>query len=114
MKNFFIIIFLAVCPAILKGQCSIEYQDDVCFWQDEMVWVFDDVYECDEKKDFIVFPNPTSDYFEIKGEFSECTLIDLNGNILLKTKSKVIDVLSFPNGIYFLRIDNKVLKVVKM
>lgn len=71
-----------------------------------------------DKEAFKVYPNPTNDiiYFKLEKE-SVVQLYDLSGKLILSSKYQAGDVtLSFnqqPVGIYFLKIDNQMIKVVK-
>lgn len=71
----------------------------------------------------IVYPNPTNGQINIligdpKQVGTEATITDVNGRIVKKIKitsaNQLIDLSSFVNGLYFVRLKNKeVLKIVK-
>ncbi len=68
---------------------------------------------------FVVYPNPTNNSIHVKtisGEFNGMTIMDIRGNIILKTNESSADLSSFSNGIYLIRIEgneSKVIKVIK-
>ena len=59
-----------------------------------------------------IYPNPTANKIYIEVE-SHLKLYDLLGNLLMETFSKEIDISMYPQGLYFLRVENKTMKVVK-
>lgn len=72
--------------------------------------------------DLIVFPNPSSDFLNIKSNneqtIGKIIVSDLTGKIMLHTTFNIsettIDISSFPQGLYLLKTANgKILKVVK-
>lgn len=108
MKNFFIIIFLAVCPLSIAGQ-TVEYdatEYDCTEYQT--------ICEDDEKQTFTIFPNPTSDYFEVKGcDEKEGRLYSITGQFVRTIQlTQMIDVSDLPKGAYFIKINSKIEKLV--
>ena len=75
---------------------------------------YDDVTEI-IKQDNIIYPNPTSDYLNIKSDFKTVSIIDIFGrSVDFKiVGTNIIDISALSTGIYFLKIDNKMFKVVK-
>lgn len=64
----------------------------------------------------IVYPNPTTGIvnFEDVNTEKSIEVIDLRGSLVYKTKSKnTIDLSFLSNGMYFVKVDNKVLKIIK-
>ena len=52
-----------------------------------------------------VFPNPTHDYIEIKGQkIAKAELYSINGQILLETTLQKINISPFKTGIYLLKL----------
>jgi hypothetical protein len=75
-------------------------------------------YGMDElSQNFLIFPNPTSDVVNIEGEFDYVEVFAMTGQMLSTSKNKVIDLSSFPNGVYVIAVyaDDKVYrtKVIK-
>ena len=72
-----------------------------------------------ETLDYFIYPNPTSSSVYISMDFEFAMIYDLNGNEIIKSTSKTIDLSELPSSIYMLRLydnSNKVLgtsKVVK-
>ncbi len=62
-----------------------------------------------------VFPNPTADYFDVKNwSNAEGTLFDVLGKFIRKVDvSKKVDMSDLPSRIYFLKVDNQIVKLVK-
>jgi hypothetical protein len=54
-----------------------------------------------------VFPNPSSEYIRINGNFIKAVLLDVHGKILLETTENSISIASIPNGIYLLKIESE-------
>ena len=56
--------------------------------------------------DVSIFPNPTTDYVNIRSDkkIKEITIFSTEGRLLSKTKESKIDLTSYPTGIYFLNI----------
>lgn len=52
-----------------------------------------------------VYPNPTSDIIHISGEFTNASLVDVNGKLVLNSTEGEIDVRNISNGIYLLKIE---------
>lgn len=71
----------------------------------------------------VIYPNPTSDFINLKsqGEIGSAVLFDISGKSIKEIKynatTKLIDVRSLTNGLYFLKVsqgqNQKVFKVVK-
>ena len=72
-----------------------------------------------ETLDYFIYPNPTSSSVYISMDFEFAMIYDLNGNEIIKSTSKTIDLSELPSSIYLLRLydkSNRVLgtsKVVK-
>lgn len=64
-----------------------------------------------------VFPNPTTDMLHISGmgENSHGAIISINGQQMCDIDSRhdAVDVSSWPNGTYLIRIDNQIFKLIK-
>ena len=65
-------------------------------------------------KERVIFPNPTKEnlYFNNEAAFE---IFDIQGKILLKSivPVKSVNIANLKTGIYFIRIDNNVQKIVK-
>jgi polygalacturonase len=62
-----------------------------------------------------IYPNPTTGRIYIKEKADECpvSIFDFTGRLLLKTKSSEPDMSPFSNGIYFVKIQDKTMKLIK-
>jgi len=60
-----------------------------------------------------IYPNPTNDLVTLKGDFSAWSLIDGNGKLINKGNTKTIQFQELTNGLYFLKIREQVIKVIK-
>jgi hypothetical protein len=61
----------------------------------------------------VVYPNPSNSKLRIKnGELKMKELYNSVGQIVLSTKENVIDVSGLVKGVYYLRVENQVVKVV--
>lgn len=56
---------------------------------------------------FRVYPNPVKEYFEIEGDLKSVTLFDRNGVQILSSIKNRVNIGSFPQGIYLLKIETK-------
>lgn len=88
--------WFAGCP---KGSPGVKFNPD-CNSSIESVSTFP----------FIIYPNPTRDYFRIDSELSTLqtvTMIDMHGKIsLLQSANDVYNVQSYPAGVYIIAIDS--------
>ncbi|HNB82133.1 MAG TPA: T9SS type A sorting domain-containing protein, partial [Chitinophagaceae bacterium] len=76
----------------------------------EVTSVMDDVWK---EKEYLVFPNPAHHELCFRGaEGYSKELYDVMGKLIMTTKWDVMDVHDIPAGIYFLRCQNKTLKVI--
>ncbi|NVO04145.1 MAG: T9SS type A sorting domain-containing protein, partial [Bacteroidetes bacterium] len=59
---------------------------------------------------FSVYPNPTTDFINIKGDLTDKNLevYDITGKSLIKTTDKQINISELPAGTYFVKIGNSV------
>ncbi|MBN1415751.1 MAG: T9SS type A sorting domain-containing protein [Bacteroidales bacterium] len=57
-------------------------------------------------KNFFLYPNPTSDIVEIKADkkVNEISVIDMNGNLLIKQEELILNLSNLPDGIYFVKL----------
>jgi hypothetical protein len=63
-----------------------------------------------------VYPNPVTDKLWIEtagGALPEAKLYNLQGKLLLQTVNKEVDLSGFSNGIYLLKVNDQVIKIVK-
>ncbi|MDR2836569.1 MAG: T9SS type A sorting domain-containing protein, partial [Bacteroidales bacterium] len=61
-----------------------------------------------------VYPNPAKDEINISGiENPQVIISDLSGRIILTTNSSKININNLSEGMYFLQVDNKMIKIVK-
>ena len=73
------------CIAAVDGSTGVEQIDDSC----------------------TIYPNPADDYVSIEGVvFEKAVLYNSLGQMVVTTKSNVIDVSSLESGIYLLKLDN--------
>ncbi|MDL2227687.1 T9SS type A sorting domain-containing protein [Odoribacter sp. OttesenSCG-928-L07] len=56
---------------------------------------------------YVVYPNPTSDIINIKGNFTNATLYSADGRILMKTSESLINLNKYPRGVYFIKINSE-------
>ena len=78
-----------------------------------------DVYESESQNQFLIYPNPVSDFLMIRGldesQVQSISIFNTFGQKLYEGDLKEqIDVSSLTPGVYFIRIGDKVEKFVKM
>lgn len=68
-----------------------------------------------EEKIFSVFPNPSNNYLIIQSTENNYKAEILNsiGQVVLETNQKIIDISSLENGIYYIRVNEKVVNFLK-
>lgn len=64
------------------------------------------VSDANAKSKLTVYPNPTSDFINIKSDkkISQITFVDLSGKMVKQTKENLVDVQSLAQGIYIANI----------
>ena len=73
----------------------------------------------DTSDDIYVYPNPTSGIITIDVEDPiEYFITNINGQVVkngtVSYDSQLIDISNLPNGMYFIKIDNEIVKIIKM
>ena len=68
-----------------------------------------------DKERVNVFPNPTTGRISIRGvsPYSQVVLYDLYGKQLALTSAKDIDLSSYHKGIYFVKTEKGMIKIIK-
>ncbi|MFA6572387.1 MAG: T9SS type A sorting domain-containing protein, partial [Bacteroidota bacterium] len=64
-----------------------------------------------------IYPNPARDYVFVSDFEGEIKIFDLIGNLVLKAETKKnlkIDVSGLDTGLYFVKINNKMGKFIKL
>ena len=61
-----------------------------------------------------IYPNPSYSEVKIEGNFSEWSLHDLRGRIMLKGNDAIVELEGISVGIYILKVDKKIFKLVKL
>jgi len=62
--------------------------------------------------ELVVYPNPTKGIVYISSE-CDIKLYDIQGKKLQEIRGNQIDISSYPQGMYFLKVEGKTLKIVK-
>jgi hypothetical protein len=71
-----------------------------------------------ETKEFSVFPNPADDYIMISvDQPKDFTISDIFGKIVLtgtiSSENQQINIENLPDGMYFVNINNQIVKIIK-
>lgn len=109
MKPLLSALFFSFISLVMKAQSSCDHNP-----ADQFV-----ICEIENtpsvSKPLVVFPNPTSDYFEIQNaQNTEGVLFDIQGRLLRKIDvTTSINISDLPNSLYFLKIDSSILKIIK-
>ncbi len=67
----------------------------------------------ESKEHLNIYPNPSSGFYKLSNYLDHFTVYDQLGNILLNSYGDFIDLSPFPNGIYILKSEHSVKKLVK-
>ena len=76
-------------------------------------WTYSSYYEnidiVSSNSSVIVYPNPANSFIKIKSDddIISAEIIDITGNIIIKTIDNSIDVSALPNGLYILKVSMK-------
>ncbi len=66
-----------------------------------------------QSAEWVVYPNPSSTVFIVQNkQGKKKELFNVQGELLFSTKEDVIDVKSYAKGMYYLRVEGQVKKVV--
>ena len=98
----------------LNGEQLLQFGDIDC---DEIYNIYNNVVE-NEESGFEVYPNPANEIITINIDNSaEFTITNICGQIVMRgvisNENQQIDVENLDNGIYFLNINNQVVKIIK-
>lgn len=91
------------------------YIDDIRVWKEDPV----SVQENDIHTAISVYPNPSNGIIHVKSEsvIDKISLFNSNGQMLLQSNEKQLNIEAFPAGIYFLHVESaqkvKTIKIVK-
>ncbi|MEG0948526.1 MAG: carboxypeptidase regulatory-like domain-containing protein [Bacteroidales bacterium] len=68
------------------------------------------------EEDVLIYPNPSTDYIKVKGDYSSLKIMDMNGRLVrqIDNKSDQIDVRGLSEGIYMIVITNATSQTVKI
>jgi hypothetical protein len=104
-----------------------------CYWKDDVLLLKEGDVDCDyiyennhfgidekETSAFTVYPNPATDIVTIhlspeQTRFiaSQLELMDIHGQLMeIRVQNNQIDVSNLPNGIYFIKIGNDIVKLI--
>jgi hypothetical protein len=75
------------------------------------------IRENENHSEFTIYPNPTSNILHIKTSYlndPEIKLYTIEGQLLKQIRGTVIDMSTYPTGVYFIRVNGNAMKVVKM
>lgn len=74
-----------------------------------------DVSEIETQNKISVYPNPVTETLYIEGTNNDTPIYILNctGNLIIKTLNKQIKIDSYPRGIYFVKIQDRIFKIIK-
>jgi len=65
-----------------------------------------------QENQLIIYPNPTTGIFTVQGATGEIQVYDLFGRLVLRSNNQQVDMGSYPNGMYMVRIGEVVKKVI--
>lgn len=66
----------------------------------------------DSEKRFKLYPNPTNDMINL-GKYQQYSVLDLSGKLLINSYGKKIDLTKIKQGIYLVKLNDTIYKIVK-
>lgn len=118
---------------LLDGKADSEVDGLRCYWKDDVLILKEGDVDCDyiyndnhlgvdenETPAFTVYPNPAKDAVtidcdpvEMRFITSQIELMDIHGQLMkIRVQDNQIDVSNLPNGIYFIKIGNGIVKLI--
>ncbi|MBO7074880.1 MAG: T9SS type A sorting domain-containing protein [Bacteroidales bacterium] len=118
---------------LLDGKADSEVDGLRCYWKDDVLILKEGDVDCDyiyndnhlgvdenETPAFTVYPNPAKDAVtidcdpvEMRFITSQIELMDIHGQLMkIRVQDNQIDVSYLPNGIYFIKIGNGIVKLI--
>ena len=69
----------------------------------------------EKESSLLIYPHVTEGKIIItnKASTSMVTIYDLTGSIMLQSDMSVLDISSFTNGVYLVKIENEIVKIIK-
>ncbi|MDR2474844.1 MAG: T9SS type A sorting domain-containing protein, partial [Bacteroidales bacterium] len=83
----------------------------------ELICKAEDMTTVIEPTSFIqIFPNPVKDFISILGteNTQSFKFYNINGQLVLNSSAQPVDVSGLCSGVYFLKLDNQTVKIVKL
>ena len=123
MKLYFFASVFCLFSLNLSGQCPVYFADSEGILSDSegILWTGDET-NCELEKPkppLSIFPNPTSDYFEIRNsEGTEGYLFDVQGRLIrrfrLNDQTTIVDISDLPCAMYIIRVNHQFSKIIKI
>ena len=109
MKVLYTILIFALLPLSMWGQQGIEYDASEYDCTE-----YETVCIEKEKPSLTIYPNPTTDYFEVKNaQTTEGVIFDAIGRRIRRVSLVgVIDVSDLPKGVYLVRAGAEAQRVI--
>ena len=69
----------------------------------------------EKESSLLIYPNVTEGKIIIvnKTPVSIVTIYDLTGSIIMQSEMSVLDISPFSNGVYLVKVENKIVKIIK-
>jgi hypothetical protein len=110
MKLFLFAITFLFAPLSVAGQSGCDHDPSDHF----VICEEKEVVPTPSVSDLIIFPNPTTDFFEVKNaKNTEGVLLDMCGRFIRQINlTTIVDVSDLPKGLYIIYFDFKVHKLI--
>lgn len=95
---------------------GVSHLDTSCYEQDITLLIYVEppvgIDEQGREGKMQVYPNPTPGIFTVAGATGPVTVLDIYGRVVLTTESRQVDMSNYPKGIYIVKSENAINKVV--
>ena len=101
----------------VRGDEDMVDNNEIMYLEIDTVGLFDAplaITEINSSTHFSVYPNPAINSLTIDGNYTSTAIYNVFGEVVLTTNyQKTIDVTALSSGIYFIKVDNTIIKFIK-
>ena len=101
----------------VRGDEDMVDNNEIMYLEIDTVGLFDAplaITEINSSTHFSVYPNPAINTLTVDGNYTSAAIYNVFGEVVLTTNyQKTIDVTALSSGIYFIKVDNTIIKFIK-